>query len=138
MTDERLPSAAWIPSAIQREVAEYLAAGYSQNRTSQLVQGITLRSIQRWWAEIPEFREYVAEVRAELMAAQRPMFESTVAIAQKLVLMGLTGECHPDDPRVQLARDLLARTVWRIVQPGYSAVAEPIGERQLGPGGDAA
>ena len=135
MADEQIQSRQWIPSASQREVAEYLAAGYSQNRTSQICEAAALRTIQKWWAEIPEFREYVAARREELMQAQRPMFESTVAVSQMLVLGALTGEYSPDDPAVELARDVLSRTVWRIVEPGHTAIPPA---RQLPPGGDAA
>jgi len=140
MADDQITlPAAWHPSVTQQEVAEYLAAGYSQNRTSMIVTGVTLRTIQRWWAEVPEFRVYVQEVRAELIAGQRPMFETTVSLAQQIVLGALTGEYPADDPRVGIAREVLRTTVWRIATPGVGHVMPAATEppRQL-PGGSAA
>ena len=123
---------AWTPQ--QQQWAEYVAAGYSRRAASHMINTDD-RTGRKWWA-IPEMREYVEEIRAELMAAQRPLFESTVLISQQLVLGALTGEYPPDDPRVHLAREVLRTTVWRVVQPGNTAVGD--GQRQLPPGGDAA
>lgn len=113
-----------------------MAAGYSQRRSAQLI-GVDDRSVRRWWTE-ERFRELVMQRREELMASQRPLFESTVALSQQLVLGALTGEYEPDDPRVELARSILQRTVWRIVQPGHAGLAAGQQLPQLPSGGDAA
>lgn len=111
----------WHPSAKQMEVAEYLAAGYSQNRTSQIVPGVHLRTIQRWWL-IEQYRQYVGWLREELMAAQKPLFQSTVATAQALVHGALTGEYSAKDPHVQLATRVLENTLWKHIVPGETPV----------------
>lgn len=121
---------AWNPQ--QQQWAEYVAAGYSQRRASFSV-GVDDRTGRKWWA-IPEMREYVEDIRAELMASQRPLFESTVLLSQQLVLGALTGEFPPDDPRINLAREVLRTTVWRVVVPGNTSVGDGQQPKQLGPG----
>lgn len=111
----------WQPTPEQQAVAEYLAAGYSQNRTSLIlkpapgVRAVSLRTIQRWWANSPEFRSYVYEVRENLRALQLPMFQTTIVLAQDLVFKAMAGEIPADDPRVGLAERVLTKTLYRLV-----------------------
>ena len=118
----------------QREYADHLAAGKSQRQVAKLC-GTTQQNISWLIKNKPEFVALIQELRAELMASQRPLFESTVALSQELVFGALAGEYDPDDSRVELAREVLSRTVWRIVEPGHTPIPP---QRQLPPGGDAA
>jgi len=118
MTDKPFyPQGEWAPSEQQREVAEYLAAGYSQKRTAALTK-VGLRSINRWWCEEPEFQEYVLGLRDVFMAGQRSLFQNSVMLAQSIYFKALTGDAESDDPAVELATRFLERTVWRNVGPG--------------------
>ena len=118
MTDEQLyPSVQWDFSDQQREVAEYLAAGYSQRRAAAITK-VGLRTINRWWCEEEEYPKYVEWLRIQFMNGQRSMFQSSVIVAQSIYFKALTGDADPDDPSVDLATRLLERTVWRNVGPG--------------------
>lgn len=106
-------------------MAEYLAAGYSQNRTSQIVEGVSLRTIQRWWADLPEFRWFVDERREALLADAAPLFDSTVIVAQRIHFGALTGEYNPGAPEVTLAREVLRETIWKHAKP-RGTVQQPL------------
>ena len=121
----------------QLHAAEYLAAGYSQNRTSQIV-GVEFRTINRWMNEKPgqAYRDYVLYRREELMREARPLYDSTLLISLRIHHGALTGEYSPTAPEVVLAREVLRETVWKLGKPG--PVDKPLGhaedQQQLPPG----
>lgn len=111
--------------------AEYLAAGYSQWRTSQLME-TDHKTVWRWTRD-ERFMAYVADLREKLVAAQRPLYEHSVSLAQQIVLRALTGE-DVDRADYERAERLLLATLWRTARP--SAAKGDDEPRQLGPGGE--
>lgn len=115
----------WAPTERMQELAEYLAAGYSINRATQ-VMGIDYKT--GWnWVQRPEMQEYIVEVRDRLMASQVPMFENIVALAQAIYLQGLTGERGPSDPALVLADRVLSNTLWKHAKPRAADRTESLG-----------
>ena len=101
----------WAPSADEIKVAEYLAAGYSQNRTSQLTD-IPQSTISDWWQRA-EFQEYVVDRTVAFLESQQALLDSSIALAQAVYHQGLTGELSDGkSSTVDLAARLLERTVW--------------------------
>jgi hypothetical protein len=115
----------WAPNDRQRELAEYLAAGYSINRASQ-VMGIDYRTCWEW-CQLSVMQAYIMEVRDRLMASQVPMFENIVALAQAIYLQGLTGERGPSDPALVLADRVLTNTLWKHAKPRAADRTESVG-----------
>ena len=120
--------ATWFPSPDQQEAAEYLAAGYSQFRTAEITghgQAVIWR-----WTRVPEFAAYVADLREKLVAAQRPLYEHSVSIAQQIVLRALTGE-PVDKLDYDRAERLLQSTLWRTAKPRAAKGDDGDEQRQL-------
>lgn len=112
------------PSALQWEVAEHLAAGYSQNRTAALVsegkadnEMVSQQTISYWWVNLPEFRELVGTMRSEWLASQRRVLQESIALAQLVYLRDMQGE-RRDVRATDLAAKLLGATLWPHLVPG--------------------
>ena len=100
----------WEPSATQRLAAPYLAMGYSVSaaaREADLVE----RTVDSWMDK-PEFRVYVAQVRAELIARYDEQFEDIILSAIDLERRAHMGEIDADSPRAKLAHDTLKSTAY--------------------------
>lgn len=108
-----IPTCAWEPTDAQLRVANYLAAGYTQQRAATACK-VPLRTLGDWLHDTP-MRELVHDLQAELRDTQEPQFQKTMDLAQRVVLQALAGECAADDPVVLLAERVLARTLHRIV-----------------------
>lgn len=111
---ERTSLTPWTPSPQQQRAAEYLAAGYSQNRTAELI-GSQQRTVWQW-CQREDFAAHVAFVRQRLVEAQRPLYDNSVSIAQVIYTRALTGEAV-DDRDLALAIKLLEQTLWRTARP---------------------
>ena len=98
----------WSPSETELKVAEYLACGYSQNRTAQLCD-MTQQTISNWLKR-PEFEAFVAERTVQFLNSQDAVHYQTLALAKLLVHQALAGERADDDPQVKLALRVLAET----------------------------
>ena len=127
------------PSALQWEVAEHLAAGYSQNRTAALVsegkaddEMVSQQVISYWWVNLPEFRELVGTMRSEWLSSQRRVLQESIALAQLVYLRDMQGE-RRDVRATDLAAKLLGATLWPHLTPGDVA-DEPGQQHQLGDG----
>ena len=123
------------PSAIQWEVAEHLAAGYSQNRTAALVsegkaddEMVSQQVISYWWVNLPEFRDLVGTLRQEWLSSQRRVLQESIALAQLVYLRDMQGE-RRDTRATELATGLLRATLWPNLTAGDLA--------EDGEGGDA-
>jgi hypothetical protein len=133
MTDDQNSLPVWVPtSSKQGMAAEYLAAGYSQNRTAELVE-TDQKTVWRWTQD-QRFAKYVAWKREQLVQAQRPLYEHSVSIAQAIVMRALTGE-PVDRTDYERAERLLQSTLWRTAKP-RAALEEDGGPKQLPEGGD--
>jgi len=107
------PLAIWRPTDDQRQVAELLATGYSQNRAAAIC-GIPQTTISGWWQDnvwSPRYRELVAELNQRFEETR--VLDSTIKLAELLHHQAVTGELESDDPSVVLARELLAATSWK-------------------------
>lgn len=129
----------WTPTALQFEVAEYLAVGYSQNRAAEIVSTgkadgdqVSQQSISYWCREIPEFTSLVAELRKEWLASQRGVFGKSVALAQLVYLKAMQGERTVSEREAELAYRLLDRTLWRHAVPGGLAPGDAGGTGSAG------
>lgn len=114
MTAKPNSLATWHPSRQQQQAAEYKAAGYSNVRTAELC-GLDTRTVWRYTQD-ERWMAYMADLRERLVAAQRPLYEHSVSIAQQIVLRRLTGETV-DDADYDRAERLLQRTLWRTATP---------------------
>lgn len=125
----------WQPSADELRVIEYLAVGYSQNRTAALT-GVHQQVISRWYNQNEAFRQMVADRTVEFIESQSNVFEQTKALAQLIFHQAMTGERDRDDPATELAVKFLDRTVWRLAS---GEKHQQFGaQRQLPPGDDTA
>jgi len=91
----------------RRRVAETLAVGYSQNRTSQLT-GVPQQTISLWYSD-PEYRQLVADLTAEFLASRESVHAQTIALAGLLIHQAIAGERSRDDA-VNLALEYLRET----------------------------
>lgn len=98
----------WSPSTEELTVIEYLAAGYSQNRTAKIT-GIPQSTIASWFSRNPAFAQMVADRTVEFVRNRDATFAQTLALAQMLVHQGLTGELSDDDPALRLAIRVVER-----------------------------
>lgn len=136
MTDEQISLEEWAPSDTQREVAEYLAAGYSQNRTAQICKVVDLRTIQRWWAEHDEdgrypYREFVNRWKQEILANANPKFASLVDKCQEIQLRVADGNLDPNSGLAIWAERQLSRTLYPVmVATGLARSGIPINPQQ--------
>jgi hypothetical protein len=99
---------AWSPSEAELRVAEYLACGYSQNRTAQLCD--MNQSTISYWMKREEFAQLVADRTAQFLNSGDAVFAQTVALARLIVHQAMTGERSRDDPTVELAFSYLHET----------------------------
>ena len=98
----------WSPSETELKVAEYLACGYSQNRTAQLCE--ISQGIVSVWLKRPEFAKLVADMTVDFLNSQDAVHYQTLALAKLLVHQAMAGERADDDPQVKLALRVLAET----------------------------
>ena len=112
----------WTPTPGMAQAAEYLAAGYSQHRTAEILD-ISQKNVWQW-TQRPEFAALVADLRLKLVEAQRPLFENSISIAQNIVTRYLTGEGGVDDDTYHRAAKLLELTLWRTATPRAAIQSE--------------
>lgn len=100
----------WSPSETELQVAEYLACGYSQNRTAALCR-MSQSTISLWYQR-PEFEKLVADMTAQFLNSGDAVHAQTVALSRLIVHQAVAGERDHDDPTVELALSVLRETDW--------------------------
>jgi predicted transcriptional regulator len=84
----------WHPSETELKVAEYLASGYSQNRTAALCH-LTQACISQW-LQRPEFAALVDELTDRFLNSGDSVYAATVALSRLIVHQVITGERERD------------------------------------------
>ena len=102
----------WSASATELVAAEWIAAGYSQQKAADKA-GVSLRTVQRYWT-VPQFRQLVEDMRAELMATYDLKFAKIIATALEIEQMALGDKNLARDANARLAHDILSQTGYRI------------------------
>ena len=100
----------WSPSETELKVAEYLASGYSQNRTAALCD-LSQQTISVWYQR-PEFAQLVADLTVQFLNSGDAVHAQTVALARLIVHQAMAGERSDKDPTVELAICVLRETDW--------------------------
>ncbi len=109
----------WEPTATELRVAEYVAAGWTLQRSAQGAK-VPMATVQKW-LEFEDFRQLVTDIRADIAARQRPLFDKQIDLAQQLIVDALSGNRRADSPDVLLAERVLARTLYRLAVIGSRA-----------------
>jgi len=100
----------WTPSETELRVAEYMACGYSQNRTAVLCD-LDQTTISEWMRR-PQFAELVSNMAAQFLNSGEAVHAQTIALCRLVVHQAVTGERDSHDPTVELAERVLAQTDW--------------------------
>ena len=112
---ERAAGTAWGPEK-KAEVLEYLAGGFSLNRTSAM-SGVPRGTIAMWQND-PNFGTLLQEARSRFVEGAKSGVSYMVYKAQSIVNEALNGQREPQEPVVLLAERLLARTSHRAIVLG--------------------
>jgi hypothetical protein len=120
MADSVETGLAWMPSELQSRAIDYLAQGYSQNRTAALIE-TSQQNVWYWWNEanfaVP-FRAMVAERAILFIQARDAIHDQQETMAQAILHQALSGEIEADGfgrppLRFDAAIELLRATYWK-------------------------